>query len=99
MHVPEGNEHPAHVFYVLMPGPADQAGLIHHLGSREIAAVFHYQPLDRSPAGRRLGVTPSPCTVSADAADRVVRLPLHPALTSTDVERVVESVAAYRPRR
>lgn len=99
MDVPEGNEHPAHLFYVLMPRPADQAGLIHHLGSREIAAVFHYQPLDRSPAGRRHGVTPSPCTVSADVAERIVRLPLHPNLTGTDVERVVDGVTSYRPGR
>ncbi|MBM6405958.1 dTDP-4-amino-4,6-dideoxygalactose transaminase [Phycicoccus sp. CSK15P-2] len=96
MHVPEGNEHPAHVFYVLAPTPEDQSGLIRHLGEQEISAVFHYQPLDSSPAGRRLGRTPVPCTVSADVAGRIVRLPLHPGLDDDEVARVVDAVSAYR---
>lgn len=97
MTTPPGTAHPAHVFFVLMPSASDQQGLIRHLGEREIAAVFHYQPLDASPAGRRLGRTPFPCTTTADVASRIVRLPLHPGLTDADVARVVQSVTRYRP--
>jgi len=97
MHVPAGNRHPAHVFYLMMPAPTDQAGLIKFLGEREISAVFHYQPLDSSPAGRRLGRTPIPCRVTADRAARIVRLPLHPGLSPEAVERVVTTVCQFRP--
>ncbi len=99
MHVPAKNRHPAHIFYLIMPGAHDQAGLIKFLGEREISAVFHYQPLDSSPAGRRLGRTPTPCRVTADRAARIVRLPLHPGLSPEDVERVVSTVCDFRPGR
>lgn len=95
---PEGHAHPAHLFYLMMPGNADQAGLIGHLRAADIVATFHYQPLDSSPAGRALGRTPAPCTVTADAASRLVRLPLHAGLSSEDVDRVVEAVTSYTPR-
>ncbi|WP_377643919.1 dTDP-4-amino-4,6-dideoxygalactose transaminase [Oryzobacter terrae] len=97
MVVPEGNDHPAHVYYVLMPSADDQPGLMAHTGAREVTTVFHYQPLDSSPAGRRLGRTPHPCTVTRDVASRIVRLPLHPGLSEDDVERVVDAVTSYRP--
>jgi dTDP-4-amino-4,6-dideoxygalactose transaminase len=99
MHVPHGCDHPAHVFYLMMPESKDQAGLIKFLGEREISAVFHYQPLDSSPAGRRLGRTPTPCDVTADRASRIVRLPLHPGLSQEEVERVVTTVGCFRPGR
>lgn len=95
MHVPSEADHPAHMFYVLMPDATDQAGLIKHLAAQDVVAAFHYQPLDRSPAGRRLGRTPSPCNVSEDVASRLVRLPLHPALDESDVDRVLQSTTSY----
>lgn len=98
MVVPDGCEQPAHLYFVVMPTPADQAGLIAHLAERGVAAVFHYQPLDASPAGQTLGRTPAPCTVTADRAARLVRLPLHAGLTSNDVDRVLAGVMSYRSR-
>ena len=97
MVVPEGNSHPAHVYYVLVPSPADQAQLMAHTGAREVTTVFHYQPLDSSPAGLRLGRTPQPCPVTRDVAGRIVRLPLHPGMSDGDVEQVVDAVSSYRP--
>jgi dTDP-4-amino-4,6-dideoxygalactose transaminase len=97
MVVPDGCDHPAHVFYVLMPSPRAQAGLMAHTGAREVSSVFHYQPLDSSPGGMRLGLTPRPCHTAHDVAGRIVRLPLHPGLTDSDVERVIDAVSSYRP--
>ncbi len=95
MWVPEGAEHAAHLFYLLLPTADDQTRLIQHLALRGIVAAFHYQPLDRSPAGQRLGHTPVPCTTTADCSARLVRLPLHPALSDEDVHRVIEGVTAF----
>ena len=96
MHVPNEADHPAHMFYLLMPTAADQAGLIGHLAEQKVVAAFHYQPLDSSPAGRRLGRTPETCSVSADVAERLVRLPLHPGLTEDDVDTVLDATTTYR---
>lgn len=98
MSVPEGRQHPAHMFYLLMPRAEDQGGLIAHLKERDIVATFHYQPLDAAPAGQALGRTPEPCTVTADTAARLVRLPLHAGLTEQDLDRVVTGVTEYRTR-
>jgi dTDP-4-amino-4,6-dideoxygalactose transaminase len=97
MNVRPGVTHPAHLFYLMMPSSQDQEGLISHLAAQDIAAVFHYQPLDSAPAGRELGYTPEPCTVTADAAARLVRLPLHAGLTDADLDRVVSAVVSYTP--
>jgi dTDP-4-amino-4,6-dideoxygalactose transaminase len=98
MTVPDGCEHPAHLYYLVMPRAEDQAGLIEHLRRRGIVATFHYQPLDSSTAGRRLGRTPFPCRVAADRSQRLVRLPLHPVLTDSELEQIVEAVTSYRPQ-
>lgn len=95
MHVPEEAEHPAHLFYLLMPDHEGQAGLLGHLREQGIIGTFHYQPLDSSPAGQRLGRTPAPCTVTADVAARLVRLPLWPDLTEADLDRIVTGVTSY----
>lgn len=95
MHVPDDAEHPAHVFYLLMPDHKGQLGLLGHLKEHGVIGTFHYQPLDSSPAGKRLGLTPAPCTVTADVARRLVRLPLWPDLTEADLDRIVSATTSY----
>ena len=97
MHVPTGAEHPAHVFYVLMPSHEAQQRLLEHMRSRGVTGTFHYIPLDSSPAGQTFGRTPHPCMVTHDIAYRLVRLPLYAGMTDADVERVVETVRSYQP--
>jgi dTDP-4-amino-4,6-dideoxygalactose transaminase len=96
MNVPSDAEHPAHVFYVLMPTHEAQQGLLRHMRSQRVTGTFHYIPLDASPAGRRFGRTPYPCVVTHDVAYRLVRLPLYAGMTDADVERVVDAVRSYR---
>lgn len=97
MSVPERRQHPAHMFYVMMPTAADQSGLISHLRGKGVIGAFHYQPLDASPAGRRLGRSPFPCDVAHDRAARLVRLPIYPGLGAEGVERVLSAVTSYLP--
>lgn len=97
MTVPERRQHPAHLYYLLLPTHADQQAFIAGLAAEEIVAPFHYQPLHDSPAGKQLGRTPFPCDVAGDRAHRLVRLPLHANLTEADVDRVVSVATAYRP--
>lgn len=95
--VPEGAEHPAHVFALLMPAAGDQGGLIEHLHAHGVGAAFHYVPLHSSPAGRALGRTSGSCAVTTDVSARLVRLPLFPGLTDDDVGLVIDAVTSYRP--
>lgn len=95
MHVPDEADHPAHMFYLLMPTAREQAGVIAHLAERDVVAAFHYQPLDSSPGGRRFGRTPEACRVSADVSSRLVRLPLHPALSGSDIDQVLAATTSF----
>lgn len=95
MTVPERCGHPAHLFYLLLPSPADQTAFIRHLGAQDIVAPFHYQPLHSSEAGVRLGRAPAECPVTDRVASTLVRLPLHAGMTDDDIQRVVEAVGQY----
>ncbi len=50
--VPVHCEHPAHLFYLIMPSLEDRQAFIEHAKSHGVCSVFHYQPLHLSPLGR-----------------------------------------------
>jgi dTDP-4-amino-4,6-dideoxygalactose transaminase len=93
--VPAHCEHPAHLFYVLLPSLDARQAFIAHLKARQILAVFHYQPLHGSERGQRLGGRPGQCPVTEDVADRLVRLPFYLALDEAAQARVIECVTAF----
>ena len=89
---PEGCVHNAHMYYLLLPDLDSRSQLIADLKQVGIHAVFHYVPLHSSDAGRRYGRTAGDLTVTEDASERLVRLPLWPGMTGEDIEHVVEAV-------
>ena len=91
--VPEHCEHPFHLFYLLLPSPAQREKLIDYLKSRGILSVFHYLPLHLSPMGIRLGGKPGDCPVAESVSDRLLRLPFYNSLT---IEEQREVIAALR---
>ena len=86
----------AHLFYLLMGNPVDQAGLIQHLKQRGITAVFHYQPLHSSPFGTQFR-TLREMSVTEKVADSLVRLPLFNGMKISEVDRVADAVESYTP--
>jgi dTDP-4-amino-4,6-dideoxygalactose transaminase len=96
-HVPDYARHSAHLFYLLMPTFEDQVGLIEHLRESGIQATSHYRPLHDSIYGKKVGRTVGVCSVTTSVADSIVRLPLYPQLTATDVDRVISAVVQYVP--
>jgi dTDP-4-amino-4,6-dideoxygalactose transaminase len=90
--VPEECEHPAHIFYLLMPSLEARTALLAHLRTRLILAVFHYQPLHLSEMGRRFGGREGQYPVTEDVSDRLVRLPIFFQLTDDEQARVIEAV-------
>mgnify|MGYP000120121316 CR=1 FL=1 len=97
MSPPPKVEHPAHVFYLLTPDAESRTAMLEHLRAAGVGATFHYIPLHSSVAGQRFGRTPNPCPATDDFASRIVRLPLWPGMTDSQVDRVISSVHDFEP--
>ncbi|VXC35909.1 dTDP-4-amino-4,6-dideoxygalactose transaminase [Aeromicrobium sp. 9AM] len=94
--IAEDREHPAHLYFLVMPDHDHQRRLIRHLGDAGILGVFHYVPLDSAPVGVERGRTaPGGCPVTADVSQRLVRLPLFPDLSESDQARVIDAVTSF----
>lgn len=94
---PEWAEHPAHLFFLMMPNQSQRTSLTEHLKALGISAAYHYQPLHLSPMGQKFGGKLGDCPVSENIAECLVRLPIFASLSATQAERVVEGVLAWRP--
>ncbi|MGG7507792.1 dTDP-4-amino-4,6-dideoxygalactose transaminase [Plantibacter sp. YIM 135249] len=97
MTVPDGVNHAAHLFFVLMPDQESQLGLITHLRTFGIVATFHYVPLHSSAAGLRHGRVSGSVDNAVHFSRRLVRLPLWAGLDDQQIHRVIDAVRSYRP--
>jgi dTDP-4-amino-4,6-dideoxygalactose transaminase len=93
--VPEGCDHNAHLYYILLPSQEVRARLIAYLKERGISAVFHYVPLHSSPAGQRFARTHGSMENTDIVGDTLLRLPLCNDLTTTQIDFVVDSIKAF----
>ena len=94
-HVPAECLQSYHLFYLVMPSLDARQGLIGHLRSRGIGAVFHYLPLHLSPMGQRFGGRPGDCPVTEEVSDRLVRLPLYNDLPAETQAGVIDDIKAF----
>jgi dTDP-4-amino-4,6-dideoxygalactose transaminase len=95
--VPEGVEHPAHLFHLVLPRAADRDSFVEHLAARGVQAARHYSALTATPYGRQLVRPGDACPVAEELAPRLVRIPLHHALDDAAVARVLDAVRSWRP--
>ncbi len=95
--VPGHCDHPAHIYYLLMPSLDARTRLLAELRKALVLLTFHYQPLHLSDMGRRFGGREGQCPVTEDVADRLVRLPLYFELSAADQARVIETLCAFVP--
>ena len=93
--VPAGCATNFHIFYLLTRNAATRDGLLAHLNSRGIGAVFHYVPLHSSPMGRKLGCASRDLPVTDSMSARLIRLPFYHAITPEEQAEVVREVTAY----
>lgn len=96
--VPAHCEQAYHMFYMLMPSFEARQGLIEHLKTRGICAVFHYVPLNATPMGAKFGARPGDCPVAESASDRLVRLPFYADLSESDQHEVIQGVKEFLTR-
>ena len=92
--IPEGCEHNAHMYYVLLAPEVDRQAVLSEFKRNEIYSVFHYVPLHSSPAGRRYGRVHGTMDVTNRQSERLIRLPLWVGLTETQQDRVVNVLAS-----
>ncbi|AII51127.1 dTDP-4-amino-4,6-dideoxygalactose transaminase [Hymenobacter sp. APR13] len=83
-----------HLYYFVCRSLAERTSLLAYLKARDIAAIFHYQPLHRSPyyATRHNG---RPLPRADRYADCLVRLPLYVELAEVEQQRIVREVLAF----
>jgi len=87
---PPGCRHVYHQYAIRVPDGRDQ--LANHLRERDIATGIYYPlPVHKQVAYQRLGYADH-LPVAERVSREVLSLPVHPALTREDLERIVEGV-------
>jgi dTDP-4-amino-4,6-dideoxygalactose transaminase len=92
--IPEGCQHNAHMYYVLLAPEIDRQEVLSELKRSEIYSVFHYVPLHSSPAGLRYGRVHGAMEMTDRQSERLVRLPMWLGLTEEQQSRVVTTLAS-----
>jgi perosamine synthetase len=84
-----------HLFTIrVLAGRKVRDGLHAGLRERGIGTQVHYIAANAFPFYRRLGYEPSATPIAARASDELLSLPLFPAMSDDDVDRVVTNVRA-----
>ena len=74
--IPEECEHNGHIYYLLLDKRYNRDSVLKKMNELGVNAVFHYQPLHCSPAGKKYGKHSSPLPVTYDISERIIRLPM-----------------------
>jgi perosamine synthetase len=72
----------------------DRDAIFRHLRAAGIGANVHYAPVYRHSYYRARGYAEGLCPVAEEAARNILTLPMFPAMTGTDVNRVVAALQA-----
>lgn len=88
--ISEGSRHNAHIFWMKAKDFKQRERLILHLKNAGIHAVFHYQPLHASRAGKCYGEFRGQDLTTTKDSQRILRLPLF--FGFNQVARVIDAV-------
>jgi dTDP-4-amino-4,6-dideoxygalactose transaminase len=94
-HIPQHARHNAHMFYIKCRDDADQLAFMRFMKESGVVTASHYVPLHSSEAGLRMGRMHGDDISTTRESARLVRLPLHFAMTDSDQEKVIDACGAY----
>ena len=92
--MPGGRDYAYHLYYVLLEDAETRTRVTEALRVAGIRAVFHFVPLHDSDGGRRFRARETDCPVTEDVAARLLRLPVHNALSVADADRISDALLA-----
>ena len=90
--IPEGCQHNAHMYYVLLPAGVNRDDVLARLKSDGINCVFHYVPLHSSPAGKRHARMSGELNVTNRQSEQLIRLPLWIGLSQEQQAHIAASL-------
>jgi len=88
--IPEGCQHNAHMYYILLAPELDRQEVLDAFKHHNIFPVFHYVPLHSSLAGQRHGRAHGELRITNQQSERLVRLPLWVGLSTEQQDRIVQ---------
>jgi dTDP-4-amino-4,6-dideoxygalactose transaminase len=90
--IPDGCQHNAHMYYILLESLEKRNALIARLQEQAVNTVFHYVPLHSSPAGMRYGRVVGTMVNTESVSDRLLRLPLWVGLGELDIMQTAGAI-------
>lgn len=97
-HIPVHCIHNAHMYYLLLACQTARDEFIAKMREAGVNTVFHYVPLDQSPAGKRFARTCGDLSITHHAGERLVRLPLWIGLEEHQARVIACVFACFTPR-
>jgi len=97
--VHHGVTHPAHLFWLLLPGHVKRQEFVAHCGAQGIEVARHFGSLPMSAFGATQAHAADVCPIARCFGEQLVRLPLRSGLSDRDVERVLDAVLGFVPPR
>lgn len=94
MQIPEECDPNYHIFWVVFNTEEIRDYVLIELNRRGVAASFHYLPLHSSPMGKKMGYKPNDLPVTEKSAMCLLRLPLYPGMTESEIEYTMKSIKA-----
>lgn len=88
-----------HMFQPLLPPGIERGTFVAQMKDRGIGVGVHYPPLHLFTLYRGLGFKPGDFPHAENIGARIVTLPLFPAMTNADIDRVCDALAAALRRK
>jgi dTDP-4-amino-4,6-dideoxygalactose transaminase len=89
--MPGYRDYAYHLYYVLLEDADARSRVQKALRAAGVQASFHFVPLHDSDGGRRFRAYDTDCPVTDEITSRLLRLPVHNALTVDDADRVIDA--------
>ncbi len=90
--IPNGAQHNAHMYYILLNPKADRQAVLHALKQNDVHATSHYVPLHSSPAGQKYCRTHGLLEVTNRQSQQLIRLPLWVGLTQVQQNKIISLI-------